>query len=390
MLTTPTIHNFSAGPAVLPKPVLEEAASECCNFQNTGMSIMELSHRSKEFDSVLRDAEKRLRGLLSIPENYKVLFLQGGASLQFAALLMNLVVDKETQVVEYMVNGVWSAKAMEEAKKLGYKVHQVFNTKSSGYTSIPPSNEWSFVNSNSSSKPAFTYFCSNETINGVEWPADAPEPATPHDKTQVPLICDMSSNILSRPVDVSKYGVIFGGAQKNIGPAGLTVVIIREDLVRRREGVNTALPVPTMLDYKIMADNNSLYNTPPTWGIYLAGLVFKWMEEQGGMKGIAAKNARKSQLLYDTITAFPKFYSAAVQDKRFQSRMNIPFRIRSADGFSEDLEKLFVKEAEARGMVQLKGHRSVGGLRASLYNALEESSVVALCEFMKEFAAKYG
>lgn len=309
--------------------------------------------------------------------------MQGGATLQFSALLYNLVEDVK-QSLDYVVTGAWSQKAVDEAKKLGFNPNVVLNTKATNHTGqIPCSNSWNFSAEADLKDPSFLFFCSNETIHGVEWPAESQEPQTPYDSLKVPLVCDMSSNILSRPVDVSKYGVIFGGAQKNIGPAGVTVVIVRQDLLDRPR----AMPCPTMLDWRIMADNNSMYNTPPTWSIYMMSLVFKHVLSLGGLSTITKQNSLKAGLVYGIIDKYPTIYFCPV-NKKFQSKMNIPFRILNpATNLPDDaLETKFLVAAEERNLVQLKGHRSVGGIRVSTYNALEVASIVILVEFMESFA----
>ncbi|KAI9205399.1 pyridoxal phosphate-dependent transferase [Polychytrium aggregatum] len=376
-MTSP-VYNFSAGPAVLFRSVLEKAQSELLDFANTGSSVMEISHRSKEFERVNDETEADLRALYNVPDNYKILFMQGGATAQFSAVVYNLIPGGKSQPADYVVTGAWSEKAVAEAKGLGAKVNVVCNTKASGHNgSVPPVSEWKF-----SPDAAFVFYVDNETIHGVEFP-EFPFDAVP---AGVPVVCDMSSNILSRPCDVSKYGVIFAGAQKNIGPAGVTVVIIREDLLSRK---SPDFPCPVCLDYKICAANKSLYNTPPTFAIYLSGLVFKHLIAIGGIGAITAHNNRKAEVLYDAIEKSSGFYRCPVQPA-YRSRMNLPFRIYKDGQPSEALESLFVKEAEARRMSQLKGHRSVGGIRASLYNALPLEASAALAAFMTEFAGKHA
>ncbi|KAJ3055703.1 hypothetical protein HK097_009670 [Rhizophlyctis rosea] len=370
--------NFSAGPAVIPRPVLERAQRELLNWNNCGCSVMELSHRSPEFESILSKAEQDFRQILSIPKNYKVLWMQGGATAQFSAVVYNLLGSFD-KTADYIVTGAWTSKAVEEAQRLGARVNVVANTKSTGHNgALPPISSWEFT---PPSESAYIYYTSNETVHGVEFPDD--EAFFSSLPAGVPVICDMSSNIMSRKIDITKYACIFAGAQKNIGPAGVTVLIIREDLIGTR--VNPSLTIPIMLDYKICAENNSMYNTPPTYSIYIAGLVFEWLQSIGGLAAIEALNLRKSSKLYDTVAKSDGFYRCPVKEG-YRSRMNIPFRIYGKDGqASKELEGKFLKEAEGRGMVQLKGHRSVGGIRASLYNAMPEEGVDALTGFMEEF-----
>ncbi|KAJ3329952.1 hypothetical protein HDU76_006783 [Blyttiomyces sp. JEL0837] len=373
--------NFSAGPGVLPLSVLEKAQSEMLNFANTGCSLMELSHRSKEFEAVLAKTEADIRDLLKVPSNYKVLFMAGGATAQFSAVVYNLTGADRKKAADYIVTGAWSSKAAEEAKAIGVAVNVVVNTKASNHDgALPPVSEWKF----SGSEAPYVFFCDNETIHGVEFgdshpfPFDAVAP-------NVPIVCDMSSSIMSRPIDVSKYGLIYAGAQKNMGPSGVTLVIIRDDLIGTRKCPD--LPVPLMLDYKIFADNKSMFNTPPTWSIYMCGLVFEWLQGLGGLDGIAKINKRKSDAIYSVIAESNGFYVCPVR-KDMRSRMNVPFRIYKNGAPSKELEAKFLARAEELKMVQLPGHRSVGGIRASLYNALPEEDAVALAEFMKVFAAE--
>ncbi|KAJ1537250.1 hypothetical protein HK096_000209, partial [Nowakowskiella sp. JEL0078] len=388
------MHNFSAGPAVLPRAVLEKAHSELLDYGNTGSSVMEFSHRGPEFEDILKRCQISLRQLLNLPENYKTLFIQGGATAQFSAIVYNLIGsnpgDLKNRTLDYVVNGAWSEKGVKEAKHLGAKVNVVVNTKSTNHDgSLPPPTKenWKFTKDAS-----FVFYTDNETIHGVEFAATTDSKSTESEfpfhlvPEGVPVVCDMSSNILSRPFDVTKFGLIFAGAQKNMGPSGVTLVIVREDLLKKAT-VDT--PIPTILDYKIYAENDSMYNTPPTWSIYLCGLVYDWLLDIGGLHGIGKINESKAKRLYDAIDCSNGFYRCPVNEK-YRSKMNVPFRLYGSDGKpSEQLEKLFLKGAEAINMVQLKGHRSVGGLRASLYNALEESSVVVLVDFMKEFAKEH-
>eukprot|EP00842_Homolaphlyctis_polyrhiza_P000677 jgi/Hompol1/160/HPOL_002137-RA len=381
----PRIHNFAAGPAVLPAAVMQKVQTELLNFAGTGTSVLEWSHRSPEFMAVVRKAVADMRSLLSIPSNYKVLFMQGGGTMQFSAVVYNLVGDR-TKPVDYVVTGVWSEKAAEEAKRLGCNVRIAATTKGSGHRgAVPPVSEWSL----SGTDAAYLYYCDNETVHGVEMAADLVDQLPAEIRQAVPVVCDMSSNIFSRPVNVSNYGVIFAGAQKNVGPAGVTLVIVREDLLGSRTSTLPEFVGPLMLDYKLHADNESLYNTPPMFSIYVAGLVFEWLKSDavGGVAGITQRNARKAAMLYDTIDANGDVFWCPVAVAR-RSRMNAPFRIVQNGAPSTEYEKQFLSEAEALGFVQLAGHRSVGGIRVSMYNALEEASVVDLVAFMQEFAKR--
>lgn len=356
------VYNFSAGPACMPVEVLEQAQSEMLNWRGSGMSVMEMSHRGKEFESIIQEAEQDLRSLLEIPENYHVLFVPGGASTQFSAVPLNLAGDGD--VVDYVVTGSWSKKAFAEGKR-----YTKANLAAQGDNkSIPDLADW-----NLSSDAKFLHLCDNETIQGVEFQG-------PVDSGSVPLVADMSSNICSRPVDVSKYGVIYAGTQKNIGAAGVTVVIVREDLVG-----NARASTPTMLDYKTMVDSSSLYNTPPCYAIYICGLAFKYLKKQGGLAGMQQINSKKAKMLYDMVEKSNGFYNSPV-DPAVRSNMNVPFTIPS----SEDLEKLFISEAAKEGLKTLKGHRSVGGMRASIYNSMPESGILKLVDFMAEFASKHS
>jgi phosphoserine aminotransferase len=357
------VFNFSAGPAALPESVLQTAAAEMLDWHGSGMSVMEMSHRGKEFISIADEAQALLRELLAVPAHYKVLFMQGGALAENAIVPMNLLRGKTT--ADYIDTGEWSKKSIKEAQKY-CTVNVAASAKAGGYTSIPPRAEWQL-----NPDAAYVHLCSNETIGGVEYHF------TP-DVGNVPLVADMSSDILSRPVDVAKYGLIYGGAQKNIGPAGLTIVIVRDDLIGQ------ALPAtPSAFDYKTVADNDSMFNTPPTYAIYIAGLVFKWIKDQGGLAAMATHNAAKAALLYDYLDTTP-FYSCPVA-RDCRSLMNVPFRLKD-----EKLDEAFLKGAKAKGMVQLKGHRSVGGMRASIYNAMPLEGVKTLVAFMKEFEAQHG
>jgi len=357
------IYNFSAGPAVLPREVLEQARDELVNWQGCGMSVMEMSHRGKEYMGIQAAAEADLRELMGIPANYKVLFLQGGASSQFAMVPMNLLRGKTS--ADYLNTGEWSKKAIKEARKYG-SVNVVASSEDKNFSYAPTQDAW---------KPdpnaAYLHYTPNETIGGVEifWTPEA---------GNVPLVADMSSCILSRSMDVSKFGLIYAGAQKNIGPAGVTVVIVRDDLVGQ-----TVAGTPTMFDYKTHADNESMYNTPPTYGIYIAGLVFKMLKAKGGLAAMEQQNILKANLLYDYMDA-TDFYNSPVA-KENRSRMNVPFTLKDAA-----LDEDFLKGAKARGLVQLKGHRSVGGMRASIYNAMPVEGVQALVDYMKEFEKARG
>ncbi len=357
------VYNFSAGPAVLPEEVLQQAKDEMLEWNGSGMSVMEMSHRGKEFTSIAAEAEADLRDLLAIPDNYKVLFLQGGASSQFAAIPMNLLRGKKG--ADYIVTGSWSKKAVSEAKRYG-EVNIAATTEESKFTTTPGQGDLAL-----SADAAYVHYTPNETIQGVEFPY-IPETG------DVPLVADMSSTILSRPVDVSKFGMIYAGAQKNIGPAGLTVVIVRDDLL------GDVLPVtPTMFNYATMADGESMYNTPPTYGWYLAGLVFKWLKKNGGLQAMAELNQRKAAKLYAAIDGSGFYTNPVTTESR--SWMNVPFVLPNAD-----LDAAFLSEAKEAGLVTLKGHRSVGGMRASIYNAMPEEGVDALIAFMAGFAKRNG
>lgn len=357
------VFNFSAGPATLPEPVLRKAAEEMLDWHGSGMSVMEMSHRGKEFISIHAEAEALLRELMDIPVNYKVLFLQGGAIGQNAIVPMNLARGKAS--ADYVSTGDWSKKSIKEAKAF-LKVNVAASGEESKFTAIPKRGTWKL-----DPDAAYVHICSNETIGGVEyhWTPDV---------GNVPLVADMSSNILSRPVDVSKYGLIYAGAQKNIGPAGLTIVIVRDDLIGQ------ALPItPSAFDYKQQADNDSMLNTPPTYAIYIAGLVFRHIKELGGLKAMEAHNKAKAAILYDFLDQ-SGFYSSPVA-KEDRSLMNVPFKLKD-----ESLDEAFLKGAQAKGMLQLKGHRSVGGMRASIYNAMPIEGVKALVAYMKEFEAAHA
>ncbi|MGB5568407.1 MAG: 3-phosphoserine/phosphohydroxythreonine transaminase [Sedimenticolaceae bacterium] len=353
------VYNFSAGPAALPESVLQQAQAEMLDWHGSGMSVMEMSHRGKEFMSIAAEAESDLRELMAIPSNYKVLFLQGGASSQFAMIPMNLI--GRTGKADYFRTGSWSKKAIAEAKRFG-DVKVVVDSEVDGkFTSLPAADGFDV-----SADAAYVHYTPNETIEGVEF-------AYVPDTGEVPLVADMSSTILSRPLGVSQYGLIYAGAQKNIGPAGLTIVIVRDDLIG-----SPLDGTPAMFNYATHAENDSMYNTPPTYGWYLAGLVFKWLKEKDGLAGMAEINQRKAGMLYEAIDA-SDFYANPV-DPVSRSWMNVPFTLADA---SRDAE--FLKQAGEAGLVTLKGHRSVGGMRASIYNAMPEAGVRTLVEFMAEF-----
>ena len=352
------VYNFSAGPAVLPEEVLREAAEEMFDYRGTGMSVMEMSHRSKAYDTIIKEAEADLRDLMEIPDNYKVLFLQGGASQQFAMIPMNLMKNK---VADYIVTGQWAKKAYQEASKYG-KANKIASSEDETFSYIPDCSDL-----NVSEDADYVYICENNTIYGTKFKT------LPNTKGKV-LVSDVSSCFLSEPMDVEKYGIIYGGVQKNIGPAGVVIVIIREDLITEDVLEGT----PTMLQYKIHADAESLYNTPPAYGIYMCGKVFKWLKKQGGLAAMKEYNEKKAKVLYDFLDE-SKLFKGTVR-KEDRSLMNVPF----VTG-SEELDAKFVKEAKAAGFENLKGHRSVGGMRASIYNAMPIEGVEKLVEFMKKF-----
>jgi phosphoserine aminotransferase len=359
------VFNFNPGPAILPLPVLKQAQEEMLDYKGTGMSVMEISHRSKEFEAVIQTAEADLRTLMNIPANYEVLFLQGGASLQFTMLPMNL--RPAGASADYIVTGSWGKKAFDEAAKLG-TTRAAANMKATNFDHLPIQAELDL-----DPKAAYLHFTSNETIHGVEYFTEPVPPAG------VPLVCDASSDFISHPIDVSKYALIYAGAQKNAGPAGVVIPIIRDDLL---EKVPANLPV--MLDYKTMAADGSLYNTPPCWSVYIVGLVLKWIKEIGGLPEIARRNQAKAGLVYKAIDESGGFYRGhAKTDSR--SVMNVTFRLPN-----EQLEEQFASEAKKRDLIGLKGHRSVGGMRASMYNAFPIEGVESLVEFMKEFQQKNG
>ena len=355
------VYNFSAGPAVLPEEVLREAADEMLDYQGSGMSVMEMSHRSKVYDKIIKDAEQDLRDLMNIPDNYKVLFLQGGASQQFAMIPMNLMKKKKAG---YIITGQWAKKAYQEAKLYGEAV-ELASSADKTFSYIPDCSDLPITDDMD-----YVYICENNTIYGTKFKT------LPNTKGK-DLVADVSSCFLSEPVDVSKYAVIYGGVQKNVGPAGVVIVIIREDLI-----TEDVLPgTPTMLRYKIHADAESLYNTPPCYGIYICGKVFKWLKAQGGLAEMKKRNEEKAKILYDFLDSSKPFKGTVVKEDR--SLMNVPF----VTG-DEELDAKFVKEATAAGFVNLKGHRSVGGMRASIYNAMPKEGVEKLVEFMKKFEAE--
>jgi len=369
-MATPTssygrIYNFSAGPAVLPVPVLEQARDEMLNWQGSGMSVMEMSHRGACFESIIQQAEADLRALAKIPANYKVLFLQGGAHLQFSMVPMNFIPAGGS--ADYLLTGSWGRTAFKEAGKFGH-ARAAYTGEKDNFNAIPDKTQYEL-----DPKAAYVHYTSNETIHGVEWTT------VPVPPEGVPLICDTSSDMFSGPMDITPYSLIYAGAQKNLGPAGVLLAIIRDDMLAR---VPPGLPL--MLDYKLMAENKSLYNTPPCYAVYVVGLVLKWLISIGGLEAIAKHNEAKAAVIYKAIDESGGYYRGhAHADSR--SKMNITFRLGS-----EDLEKKFVKEATAAGLDGLKGHRSVGGLRASMYNAQSLEAAEALVQFMKDFQAKNG
>ncbi|MCR5824646.1 MAG: 3-phosphoserine/phosphohydroxythreonine transaminase [Lachnospiraceae bacterium] len=355
------VYNFSAGPAVLPEEVLKEAAEEMLDYKGTGMSVMEMSHRSKAYEEIIQTAEKDIRDLMNIPDNYKVLFLQGGASQQFAMIPMNLMKNRKA---DYIITGQWAKKAWQEAQIYG-EAKAIASSADKTFSYIPDCSDLPIDDD-----ADYVYICENNTIYGTKFKT------LPNTKGKT-LVADVSSCFLSEPVDVTKYGVIYGGVQKNVGPAGVVIVIIREDLITE----DTLPGTPTMLKYKIHADNNSLYNTPPAYGIYICGKVFKWLKKMGGLEAIQKRNIEKAQILYDFLDSSKMFHGTVRKEDR--SLMNVPF----VTG-NEELDAKFVKEAKAAGFENLKGHRTVGGMRASIYNAMPIEGVKALVEFMKKFEAE--
>lgn len=352
------VYNFSAGPAVLPEEVLKEAAEEMLDYRGCGMSVMEMSHRSKSYETIIKEAEADLRELMNIPDNYKVLFLQGGASQQFAAIPMNLMKNK---VADYIVTGQWAKKAYQEAQLYG-KANKIASSEDKVFSYIPDCSDLPI-----SEDADYVYICENNTIYGTKFKT------LPNTKGKT-LVADVSSCFLSEPVDVTKYGILYGGVQKNIGPAGVVIVIIREDLITE----DTLPGTPTMLKYKIHAEAESLYNTPPAYGIYICGKVFKWLKKMGGLEAMKARNEEKAKILYDFLDESEMFKGTVRTEDR--SLMNVPF----VTG-NDELDAKFVKEAKAAGLENLKGHRSVGGMRASIYNAMPKEGVEALVAFMKKF-----
>jgi phosphoserine aminotransferase len=358
------IFNFSAGPAILPITVLERAREQLLSLNGIGMSVMEISHRSVQFAEILAAAESGIRRLLTVPDNYKVLFLQGGASLQFSMVPLNFLDKDET--ADYVITGAWGKKAVNEAKKCG-RVNTIFSSEANGFTSVPANEELNF-----SRNAKFVHYTSNETIEGVEFNYDL-------NAGGIPIVCDASSNILSKPIDVERYALIYAGAQKNIGPSGVTLVIIRDDLLAA---------VPTgqhpMLDYRLIAENDSMANTPNTWGIYLISLVSEWLNEQGGLAAMKERNEQKAAILYNAIDASDGFFTGHA-DRPARSTMNVTFRLPTPD-----LDNQFCVEATRNGMDGLKGHRSLGGIRASIYNAFPVEGVTALVDFMQDFSRRHG
>ena len=356
------VYNFSAGPSMLPMPVLERAASELICYGNSGMSVMEMSHRSPDYEAIIEKAEADLRKIMNIPDNYKVLFLQGGASTQFSSVILNLINRAPSKKGLYAVSGQFSGKAYKEAQKMGYNVKCIATTKDDNFDHVPVITK-DMVDQDAS----YLHICFNNTIYGTKY-------GYIPDTGDVPLVADLSSCIISEPVDVSKFGVIYAGAQKNMAPAGLTLVIVREDLLGFCE--ETA---PTMLDWSVMAENGSMYNTPPCYAIYMAGLVYEWIEQLGGLDVMKEMNEKKANLLYDYLDSQDYYFAPVKKDSR--SMMNVTFVTGDAE-----LDKKFAKEASAAGLKNLKGHRSVGGMRASIYNAMPYEGVAALVDFMKKFA----
>ena len=357
------IYNFSAGPATMPEPVLEEIRDEMMNYKGSGMCVMEMSHRSKVYQQIIDEAEQDLRDLMHIPDNYKVLFIQGGATLQFAMIPMNLM---KNGVACYVETGAWSKKAINEAKKYG-EIHVVASSKDRNYSYLPDCSDLDIPEN-----ADYVYICENETIHGVTWPT------LPNTKGHV-LVSDQSSMFLSRPCNVSDYGMIYAGVQKNVGPAGMVVAIIREDLIR--DGLDPK--VPLYLSYKTHADNGSMYNTPNCWAIYVCGKVFKYLKSTGGLEAMEKRNIEKAQILYDFLDSSKMFHGTV--DKAFRSLMNVPFVTANAE-----LDAQVIAATKAAGYDNLKGHKSVGGLRASIYNAMPKEGVAALVEFLKTFEAENG
>lgn len=363
-MTDGRIYNFSAGPACLPTPVLERARDEILSLNGIGMSVMEVSHRSMHFAPILEAAESGIRELLNVPDNYRILFLQGGASLQFSMVPMNLLGAGQT--ADHVVTGAWGKKALDEARRCG-RVNIVYTGEPDGFRSVPGPGEIRFT-----ADAAYVHYTSNETIEGVEFPYELEAGGTA-------VVCDASSNILSKTIDVSKYALIYAGAQKNIGPSGITLVIIRDDMLDR-----VPKDLHSMLNYRLFAEHHSMLNTPNTWGIYLVSLVCEWLREQGGVPAMETRNREKAALLYDAIDARDGFYSGHA-DRGARSRMNVTFRLPS-----DELSELFCEEAERQGLDGLRGHRTVGGIRASIYNAFPTEGVQELTRFMRDFADRNG
>ncbi len=359
------VHNFGAGPAVLPVSVLERAQSELLDYAGTGMSVMEMSHRSAAFEAIIQKAEADLRLLLGLGDDFAVLFLQGGASLQFAMVPANLRAAGSS--ADYVLSGHWSKAALKEAQKAG-RARVAGSTESSAFDRVPAQGDLDLE-----PDAAYLHFTSNNTIYGTQWSIDPEPPAG------VPLVCDASSDVLSRPIDVSRYGLLYAGAQKNLGPSGVVLVVVRKELLERTPG-----GLPAMLDYRLMAEHKSLYNTPPTFAVYVVGLVLQWIRDLGGLAELGRRNEAKAAVLYEAIDGSGGFYRGHAQ-KASRSRMNVTFRLPS-----EEMEKGFLKEAQAEGLEGLKGHRSVGGLRASIYNACPLESARALAAFMREFHRRRG
>lgn len=360
------VFNFSAGPAVLPEAVLKQAAAEMLDWHGSGMGVMEMSHRGKEFTSIYEEAEADLRELLAVPPNFRILFMQGGAIAENAIIPLNLLGERRS--ADYVLTGAWTVKSHKEAARF-CSANVAASAEASGFTAVPPMSSWQL-----SEDPAYLFVCTNETIGGVEYPFDPDMAAL--GRPEVPVVADVSSQILSRPVDFSKYGLLFGGAQKNIGPAGLTIVIVRDDLIGRAHR-----DCPSAFDYRLVAENGSMYNTPPTYAIYVAGLVFKWLKALGGVAEMERRNIAKASLLYDFLDG-NDFYENRV-DPACRSRMNVPFFL--AD---ESRNESFLAGAREAGLVQLKGHKSVGGMRASIYNAMPIEGVEALVTYMRDFAQR--
>ncbi|HEX8397014.1 MAG TPA: 3-phosphoserine/phosphohydroxythreonine transaminase [Pyrinomonadaceae bacterium] len=361
---TERIYNFSAGPATLPTEVLERAKSELLSHTESGMSVMEISHRSKQFETILENARQKIKELLDLPENYHVLFLQGGASLQFSMIPMNFLPPNQT--ADYIVTGVWGKKAVAEARKIG-NVNIVFSGEESGFRSVPTQEELNFT-----PDAAYVHYTSNETIDGVEFKYDL-------DAGGIPVVCDASSNIMSRKIDAEKYALIYAGAQKNLGPSGVTLVVLRDDLLG-----NIPDGLPSLLDYRVFVKDDSMPNTPNTWGVYLLDLVCDWLKAKGGVAAMQRENEAKAKLLYDALDRSDGFYRPHAE-REARSLMNVTFRLPS-----EELEEKFCAEAEREKLSGLKGHRSVGGIRASIYNAMPQAGVAVLVEFMKDFAGRNG